>query len=193
MIALVMAGGKGTRMALNGEKLLLEYKKPVIMHVVDALRESQCFSKILAATSGNSPRTNELLLFSDIDIINTEGQGYVTDLTHVLSKLDEPTFVVSGDLPLLDAKLVRELVSRHQKDAAWQSFVVTKKFLDLIDVKLEFAVNVSGKECYYSGISIVDPKKITGDKTEETLSIFDDKKIAFNLNTKEDYNSLKNS
>ena len=37
MIALVMAGGKGTRMNSSEEKLLLEYKKPVIFHVLAAL------------------------------------------------------------------------------------------------------------------------------------------------------------
>ncbi len=193
MIGLVMAGGKGTRMDLPGEKLLLEYKKPVILHVVDALRESECFSKILAATSDNSPRTSELLLYNDIEIIKTKGEGYVADLRMALSSVEELIFVVSGDLPLLDGKLVRELITRHKKDAAWQSFVMTKKFLDLIDVKLEFAASVNGKECYYTGISIVDPKKISGDHTEETLSIFDDKRIAVNLNTKEDYDLLKNS
>jgi len=30
MIGLVMAGGKGTRMNLDNEKLLLKYKKPII-------------------------------------------------------------------------------------------------------------------------------------------------------------------
>jgi adenosylcobinamide-phosphate guanylyltransferase len=192
MIALVMAGGRGTRMDLPGEKLLLEYKKPLVLHVVDALKESGCFSKILTATSDNSPRTNELLLFNDIEVVKTRGEGYVQDLNYALSNMTEPTFVVSGDLPLLDGKLVQELVSRHQEGAAWQSFVLTKNFLDLIDVKLEFAANVNSKECYYSGISIIDPRKIS-DKVEETLSIFDDKKIAVNLNTKEDYDSLKNS
>ena len=57
MIGLIMAGGKGTRMNLDNEKLLLEYKKPVIFHVVDSLKESNCFSKILALTSSNSPKT----------------------------------------------------------------------------------------------------------------------------------------
>lgn len=191
MIGVVMAGGKGTRMDMPGEKLLLEYKKPLVLHVVDALKESQCFSKILAATSDHSPRTGELLMYNDVEVIKTNGDGYVDDLKFVLSKLDEPVFVVSGDLPLLDGKTVKELVSRHKKDAAWQSFVMTKKFLDLLGIKLEFATNVEGKECYYTGISIVDPKKITA-PIEETLSIFDDKKIAVNLNTKEDYFSLKN-
>ncbi len=191
MIGLVMAGGKGTRMDMPGEKLLLEYKKPVVLHVVDALNESRCFSKVLAATSDNAPRTGELLLYNDVEIIKTKGEGYVPDLKLALSSVDEPTFVVSGDMPLLDGKLVQELVARHKKDAAWQSFVMTKKFLDLIDVKLEFAASVNGKECYYTGISIVDPKKISNENTEETLSIFDDKRIAVNLNTKEDYDSLE--
>lgn len=193
MIGLVMAGGRGTRMSLPGEKLLLEHKKPIILHVVDALHDSQCFSKVIAATSKHSPRTNELLLYEGIDVIQTNGEGYVSDLKSALSRLDEDVFVVSGDLPLLDAKTVRELVSRHKKDTAWHSFVLTKKFLDLLNIQLEFAVNFDGKQCYYSGISIVDPKKISNDEIQETLSIFDDEKIAVNINTKEDYDSLKNA
>ena len=46
-----MAGGKGTRMDLSEEKLLLEYKKPVIFHVIDALKNSHCFSQVIVATS----------------------------------------------------------------------------------------------------------------------------------------------
>lgn len=193
MIGLVMAGGRGTRMSLPGEKLLLEHKKPIILHVVDALRDSQCFSKVIVATSRHSPRTNELLLYEGIDVIQTNGEGYVSDLKSALSRFDEDVFVVSGDLPLLDAKTVKELVSRHKKDAAWHSFVLTKKFLDLLNIQLEFAVNFDGKQCCYSGISIVDPKKISSDEIQETLSIFDDEKIAVNINTKEDYDSLKNA
>ena len=61
MIGLVMAGGKGTRMNLDTEKLLLKYKKPVILHVVDSIKNSNCFSKILAITSPNSPKTKKFL------------------------------------------------------------------------------------------------------------------------------------
>ncbi len=57
MIGLVMAGGKGTRMESNQEKLLLKYKKPVILHVIDALKDSECFSKVIAVTSQHAPKT----------------------------------------------------------------------------------------------------------------------------------------
>lgn len=191
MIGLVMAGGKGTRMDARGEKLLLQYKKPAVIHVVDALKDSGCFSKITAATSGNSPDTQKLLQSSGIEIIKTNGDGYVSDLNMALSNLDEPTLVVSGDMPLLDGQIVKELVANYD-GSVWQSFLVTKKFLDTMNLTLEFSVDHDNKECYYTGISIIDPKKISSmDTVKETYRIIDDKRLALNLNTKRDYDLLE--
>jgi len=187
MIGLVMAGGKGTRMSIPGEKLLLQYKKPVILHVIDALKNSKCFTKIIAVTSPNSPNT-EKLVSEHTGIVPTKGQDYVYDLNFALSKFDEPVFVTSGDLPLLDHNVIQDLVSKYQnKD--WQSFVVTKKFLDQNNLSLEYSTDVNGVQCYYTGISIVNPR---GSK-RETCTIFDDKRIAVNLNTKSDYDLFQNS
>lgn len=191
MIGLVMAGGKGTRMGIQGEKLLLKYKKPIVLHVLDALTECGCFSKIIAATSQNSPNT-EKLISEHAEIIKTKGDDYVEDLIFALSKLDEPTFVVSGDLPLLDSNIVQDLVSKYKPDSLWQSFVVTKKFLDKNKLNLEFSKNIDGMQCFYTGISIVNPKKLS-DHIEETCTIHDDKRIAVNLNTKQDYDLFQNS
>lgn len=191
MIGLVMAGGKGTRMDAKGEKLLLQYKKPVIIHVIDALRSSNCFSKIVAATSDNSPNTQNLLQNNGIEIIKTKGDGYVSDLTTALSCIPELTLVVSGDLPLLDGEIIKDLVASYD-NGTWQSFLVTKKFLDDMNMTLEFSVNYDNKECYYTGLSIVDPKKISFMNTvKETYRIIDDKRLALNLNTKRDYDLLK--
>jgi adenosylcobinamide-phosphate guanylyltransferase len=191
MIGLVMAGGKGTRMDTREEKLLLQYKKPVIIHVIDALKSSNCFSKIVAATSDNSPNTQKLLQGQGIEIIKTKGDGYVSDLNLALSCLREPTLVVSGDMPLLDGGIIKNLVTSYD-NSTWQSFLVTKKFLDDIDVTLEFSVNHDNKECYYTGLSIIDPKKISSlDTIKETYQIIDDKRLALNLNTRRDYDLLK--
>ncbi|MFM7796068.1 MAG: NTP transferase domain-containing protein [Candidatus Nitrosotenuis sp.] len=187
MIGLVMAGGKGSRMKIQGEKLLLEYKKPIVLHVIDALKNSQCFSKIVAATSPNSPNTARILS-EHVQVISTKGNDYVSDLKFVLSQFAEPVFVTSGDLPLLDQDIVRYLVSKYQnKD--WQSFVVTKKFLDENNLSLEYTTDVNGTICYYTGISIVNPR---GSNKEDNI-ICDDKRIAVNLNTKSDYDLFQNS
>ena len=36
MIGIIMAGGKGSRMNLPEEKLLLKFKKPIILQVAEA-------------------------------------------------------------------------------------------------------------------------------------------------------------
>ena len=74
MIGLVMCGGKGTRMELAQEKLLLKYKTPIIQHVISALGESGCFSKIICATSCNAPKTSKFVKDLGISTIETKGK-----------------------------------------------------------------------------------------------------------------------
>ncbi len=190
MIGLVMAGGKGSRMNMHKEKLLLEYKKPVILHVIDALKNSGCFSKIIAVTSNNSPETKKFLEQNSIETIQTPGNGYSEDLSFVLQNIDDDVFVTSGDLALLDADMIKKIISKSLNHT-WISFVVRKSFLDSLGMSADFAVTCEGNECYYTGISIVDAKNIKNlDPIKEHYVILDDKKIAFNINTKSDYDSI---
>ena len=94
MIGLIMAGGKGTRMNMEQEKLLLN-------------------SKIIAATSSNSPETEKILQQSGIDIISTSGKDFVSDLNYVLKQLDDSVFVTSGDIPLLDEEIIKKIVKNY--------------------------------------------------------------------------------
>ena len=186
MIGLVMAGGKGSRMNLSEEKLLLKYKKPVVLHVVDALKNSECFSQIIAATSQNSPKTKNLLEENGIKVFETLGNGYVKDLNTVLKSFDDYVLVVSGDLPLLDEQIIKQ-IANQKSDNVWLSFLVTKEFLDLYNIKQQYQTRFEEKECAFTGISLINAKKISSlDSVKENYVILDDKRIAFNLNTKED-------
>ena len=116
MIGLVMAGGRGSRMEFPApEKLLLEYEKPIIFHVIDSLNDSRCFSKVFAATSPNSPDTKQVLEEKGIETLDTEGNGYVNDLNFLLQKMDGFVFVTSGDLPLLMKKSFKSWSNLIQK------------------------------------------------------------------------------
>ncbi|MGI0046943.1 MAG: NTP transferase domain-containing protein [Nitrosotalea sp.] len=191
MIGLVMCGGKGTRMESFQEKLLLKYKKPVVQHVISALEESGCFSKIICATSHNAPKTSQFVKELGMPIIETEGKGYVEDLNEVLKNFDENVFVVSGDLALLDSEIVQKIVNYSENKQPWTSVLVSEKFMDIVGVKPEYLVRYNEKQCAFTGISIVNPKEIVGmEHVKEFYILIDDKRIAINLNTKRDYDLL---
>jgi len=194
MIGLVMAGGKGTRMDISNEKLLLEYKKPVIFHVIDALKNSHCFSQVIVATSPNSPDTKHVLEQNRIETLSTPGYGYVNDLNFLLQKMSGSVFVTSGDLPLLDEEIIQIMTEKFNSENVWTSFLVSKKFLNSLGLKSNLLVKYDSTECAYTGISIVNADKIENlNLVNEDYIILDDKRIAFNLNTNEDFELLNSS
>jgi len=191
MIGLVMAGGKGTRMNLDDEKLLLVHKKPIILQVVESLKNSKCFSKILAITSPNSPNTKKFLQEKNVEILNSSGIGFVEDLNSVLKTIDDDVFVTSGDLPLLNKKIIQKIVNQYDPQKIWTSVLVTDKFLISLGFESNYFINFENQKCHYSGISLINSKNITSlDKLDENYVVIDDKRVAFNLNTKNDYNLL---
>ncbi len=191
MIGLVMAGGKGIRMNLDNEKLLLKYKKPVILHVVDSLKNSNCFSKILAITSSNSPKTKKLLQENNVETFDTPGIGYVKDLNLALKTINDVVLITSGDLPLLDKEVIQKIVNQFDSKNIWTSILVTNKFLTTLGIKSDYSINFNNQTCHYTGISLVNSEKISSlENLVENYIIINDKRIAFNLNTKQDYNLL---
>ena len=193
MIGLVMGGGKGTRMNISNEKLLLEYKKPVIFHVIDALKNSHCFSQVIVATSPNSPDTKRVLEQNGIETLSTPGNGYVNDLNFLLQKMDGFVFAVCGDLPLLDEEIIKKMAEFNSENI-WTSFLVSKELLNTLSLESNLLVKCGDVECVYTGISIINADKIKDSNlVNEDYVILDDERIAFNLNTKEDYELLNGS
>ena len=189
-----MAGGKGTRMDHSDEKLLLQYKKPVILNVIDSLRNSNCFSKVIVATSPNSPNTKSTLEQNNIETLSTPGNGYTHDLNALLQKMEGFLFVISGDLPLLDEKIIQIMTEKFNPKNVWTSFLVSKNFLNSLNLESDLLINYNDIECVYTGISIINADKIKNfNLVKETYIILDDKRIAFNLNTKKDYELLSSS
>ena len=191
MIGLVMAGGKGTRMNSSEEKLLLEYKKPIVFHVIDALKNSNCFTKVVAATSSNSPNTKDILEQKGVETFETKGEGYSKDLNSVLQGIEDNVFVTSGDLPFLDQDIIQSMIEKFNVENIWTSFLVSTKFLNSLGMESDIVIKHEETDCAYTGISIINARKITDlNEIEQDYVILDDKRIAFNLNTNEDYRLL---
>ena len=203
MIGIVMAGGKGSRMKLQKQdKLLLKFmNKPIINHVLEALDSSRCFEKIVVVLSLNSPRTIEHIknlsqkqtspIHTPMQMIMSSGQGYVQDLNSVLQDINDHVFVVSGDMPLLDNVIIKKILSQYSSNKIWTSILVTKDFVNSFNVVTEFEIKYNDKDCFFTGISIIDASCINSLKNIMIdYEIINDKKIVFNLNTIKDYESL---
>ncbi|MEM3151180.1 MAG: NTP transferase domain-containing protein [Candidatus Bathyarchaeia archaeon] len=60
LTALIMAGGKGSRMKIKCEKPIIKImNKPMIKWVIEAVKESKVTSRIIVATSKNTQKTAE--------------------------------------------------------------------------------------------------------------------------------------
>ena len=68
---------------------------------------------------------------SEVDGISTSGKAFVTDLNSVLTKLQDSVFVTSGDIPLLDEKIIKEIVDNYDSKNVWTSIMITQTFLNL--------------------------------------------------------------
>jgi len=83
------------------------------------------------------------------------------------------------------------MVEKFSIENVWTSFLTSKKFLNSLGLESELVITHDNIECVYTGISIIDARKITNyDSIIENHIILNDKRIAFNLNTKKDYELL---
>lgn len=194
MIGLVMAGGLGTRMRKHGEKLALG-TRPMILRVIDAMIDSGLYERVIAATSKNSSQAHDIVVNdSRAEVMKTRGDGYVKDLSSVLSTLDGDVMIVPADLMLLDGPVLCKAHSYRTDFDAWTAIVSTAKFAESLCAHPTFFVDVDNVSCAYTGVSIVNASLTRDTKhIREDLKILDDRRIALNVNTPDDYKASLDS
>ncbi len=202
MHALVMAGGKGTRMNSRCEKPLLNINgKPMISYVLNALIDSKCLNHVWVAVSKNTVNTKIYLneYYRSVRIIDTPAIDYVYDLNYALTYISnhmynaaEPILITAADLPLLDCDIVKYIIDMYEyysKKDVWVVVVVSTK---LLRYQVSSKLQVNGMDKYYSGISIVNPRVLdniiynTHNSIKEEYMLIDDVRIAVNVNTMND-------
>ena len=192
-----MCGGRASRMQQQQQKGGIE--KPLIKvdgvamveRVISALASSDRFDRIIAAVSPNTPKTNEFLKSKGIEIIETAGEGYSQDLSHLLSKLKpHKVVVVPGDIPLLNSQIVKEILNtiddddddRQEQEQAI-SIILEKGFVEEIGVKP--SIVLMNQYCH-SGITIFNSMVVSTEPVKENYLVMNRKEIALNVNTKEE-------
>ena len=181
--AILMAGGKGTRLEVPCEKPLFKLcGKPLIKYVIDNLKESKSIDKIVIAVSHHTLETTKYLnsLEGDFDILDTSGDDYLTDLSYILDYFekkssDDTLLFINADLPFISTETIDCVLKyyfKSDKDAL-STLVPVEIFDDLgLNYSYEFNGNVpSGLNVLRSVNTVQDEDQLVLPKRELALNI----------------------
>ncbi|MFB6118184.1 NTP transferase domain-containing protein [Halosegnis sp.] len=178
MDALVMCGGRGTRLGAAVEKPLYEVGgEPMIERVLAAL-DGSAVETVHAVASPDTPNTRTHLAERGRSVVDGTGDGYVADLDRGLSVVGRPALTVVADLPLLAPTLVDRAVTAH--DGRNVTICVPTRLKDRLGVSAERTRDWDGRRLSPTGLNVVGDGD--GERVEQTW----DARAAVNVNYETD-------
>jgi adenosylcobinamide-phosphate guanylyltransferase len=187
--ALVMAGGKGARMALSEEKPLLQVGgKPVIEHVLVALKNAKKVTSIVVAVSDYTPKTDELMRQFPVKVVKTPGKEYVYDMGFAVRTLGLQTVLAIGaDLPLITAEVIDAIVECYERcGKPALSVVVSMETKKRLGLNGKYGFELDGRYVVPAGINVIEGRRIDEKELDEEICVMDRKEVAMNINTLEE-------
>ena len=184
--ALVMAGGKGSRMALKEEKPLLQVGgKPVIEHVLEALKKAKKVDAVVVAVSDYTPKTAELVSKFPVSVVHTPGKEFVSDMGYAVSALKLQTVLAIGaDFPLITAEVIDDILEYYEQcGKPALSVAVPMEAKAKLGLSGKYGFELDGKQVVPAGINVIDGGRIDEAELEEETCVLDRKEVAVNINT----------
>lgn len=185
--ALVMAGGKGTRMRIAEEKPLIKIcGKPVIEYVLEALKCAKKLDSIIVAVSGYTPETAQFMGQFPVKVIETPGKDYVSDMGYAAQNLKLGVFLaIAADLPLVTGKTLDAIIERYKccgKPALTVAVPLETK--TKLGMSVEYSFKMDNKDVVPVGINVINGHKRYGDEwLDQDIYLLDLDELAVNINT----------
>ena len=189
--ALIMAGGKGTRMGLSSEKPLLPFlDKPLIDWVAAAIIDARSISDFYVVTSANTPKTEDHCFNKGWKVVHTDAHGYHDDLKQAVLKvnLTGPVLTMPSDVPAITGKFLDKVIREFE--------ILRKDFMAVfvpIKSRRDLGLSVSSideyKNVWYavSGVNIINGNKIQEERKIETGALITGEiEVLLNINTLKD-------
>lgn len=186
MLALIMAGGAGTRLNLGEKPLISIGGRPMIAHVIDAFSGAGC--EVVVAASPKTPMTINWCRAQGIICCKTGGTGYIGDMAGVVTELEEkdPLFVSVSDIPCINTEIIRSIRRTYagcSKDAlsAWVPSALVKSCRG----GMPYREHINGVDACPAGVNILRGDRICQEQEEFSL-LLDEPRLALNVNTRAD-------
>ncbi len=190
VVALVMAGGKGTRMQDREEKPLIKVGgKPVIDYVLNALKNAKKIDSIVVAVTECTPKTTNLLEHYKVKIVQTPGKDYVADMGYASHTLKLGVFLaIAADLPLVTSEILDNIIERYERcGKPALTVAVPLETKTKLGMSVEYSFKIDGQDAVPVGINIIDGSKRYGDEwLDQDIYLLDRDELAVNVNTKQE-------
>ena len=184
--ALIMAGGKATRMKSTTEKPLLEVGgRPMIEHVVGALKQSKMVDRIVVAVSGNTPGTARKATELSIEVLLTPGEGYVSDMRYAIKKLGLcDVLTVAADIPFITTEIVDRAVEKYRSsDKPSLAVMAPADVYRQIGSKPEYVFEIDGRRLVPIGLNMIDGRRIDEPELDQAVFVAGLEELPINVNT----------
>jgi adenosylcobinamide-phosphate guanylyltransferase len=170
-----MCGGRGTRLGGDEKPLRRLGGRPLVDRVRAAL-DASGLERVYAVTSPNAPRTAAHV---EPPLIETPGDGYVSDLQSALAdeRIDEPVLTAAADLPLLDGAVVDRVLAAADGDTL--TVAVPAGRVRALGFSVDTTMRVGGVAVRPAGLNVV------GEGPERTW-VTRDRRLAANVNRPRD-------
>ena len=183
--AILMAGGRGTRLKVPCEKPLFKlHDKPLIKYVIENVNQSKLIDQLVIAVSPNTCETIDYLksLDDDFQILDTSGDDYLTDLSYILDyfekkSADDILLFINADLPFISTETI-DFVLNHYLNSDKDALSILVPVGIFENLGLEYSYEFDGN--VPSGLNVLRSINIVQD--EEQL-VIPNVELALNINT----------
>jgi adenosylcobinamide-phosphate guanylyltransferase len=195
VVAVIMAGGKGTRFSKDTEKPMAQFMgKPLIRRVIEATKESKKIAETIVAVTAISPNTAQEATEASVKVIETDGKGYHEDLKQAVqaANLTCPVLIVSADLPLLTGEFLDEIIEKYEEaDKPALTVLIPEEAFRKYNIQAASPFKYNGKMYAVSGINIIDGQRILEEQEQEVV-VSSRPEAVFTVNSTKDLEAAKN-
>ena len=191
MLALILAGGEGSRLGV-GEKPLVDIcGRPMIARVIEAFAGAGL--EIAVVASRRTPMTLNYLRAQGVPFYRAGGKGYVEDIVEAVTELEvsAPLFTSVADIPCLRAEHVAMIRDAYlAQDRAALSTWVPRGLCSPGGCRMDYAETVEGIASVPVGVNILVGERIREPQEEHRLLVREPA-LAWNVNTPEDLEEVR--
>jgi adenosylcobinamide-phosphate guanylyltransferase len=185
--ALVMAGGKGSRLNLGEKPLARLFGKPLIEYVVAALEDAD-IERIFVATTESVPGTKSWAEERGLKVIDSPGEGFVSDMVWAVEQagIEEPLLIIMADLPLITSELIDDIIAVYERRPEPALSTHTPLYLHRrLGRRPDSLFNYQGELIVPAGVNILEGASIRQEQEDYHL-ILERLELAVNVNLAQD-------